>query len=69
MSNEKKIIIKKAGRLVYIGDEILPSYVVIISYYKDPGSLNNQYDSWKVSGTPVFFRGSKYELLTVSSGD
>ena len=50
LSNEKNL-----GFLGYIGDEKLPSYIgIVISHYKDPGTLTNQDDSWKV-GDPGFF--------------
>ena len=47
---------KHPGWLGYIGDYILSRYIAIISQamtFSDPYNLNNQYDSWIVTG--VFF--------------
>ena len=59
LSNEKRA----PGCSGYIGDEILPSYVVIIInhnnkplLYKDPGSLLNNQDS--MESKVACFRGS-----------
>ena len=55
--------------LLYAGDDKRSSGIFLGLFhkptYKDPGTLNNQDDSWKVSGRFVIFRGSKVSFWLV----